>query len=279
MSGSEAARKKQALRGVGIGCGILVAAAVVGIGGTLWLKAKVADAVGTPEEVAAHVQQIDALDQKYPSGVPSEGEKLDTERVEAFFALRERLLPTYEQIASTLKTHEQQGRKADIRGGLETIGNVGELIRQLRDGFVEAADAQRMSPAEFTALSRIVYESYWRSRTEARVGERKVIERTIAQIDERLASNASSETERARLKEQRESLNAQLANLPLIAETPRNPDEPRPATILGANVTLLDKYRAKIERLAMPGLETFLFGERYTPPPAARAEGQDAEGQ
>lgn len=279
MSGSEAARKKQALRGVGIGCGILVAAAVVGIGGTLWLKAKVADAVGTPEEVAAHVQQIDALDQKYSSDTPSESEKLDAERVEAFLAIRERLLPAYEQVASTLTAREQQAREANILAGVEAISKAGEHIRELRDVFVEAADAHRMSPVEFTALSRIVYESYWQSRTEARIGERKVIERTIAQIDERLASNTLSESERARAKEQRESLNAQLASLPLVEERPHNPDAPRPTMILGANVTLLDKYRAKIERLAMPGLEAFLFGDRYRPPPTEGAEGQEAEGR
>lgn len=258
MSESATARRKRSFRGVGIGCGVLALAAAIAAAGVLWFESKVADVIETPDEVAVHLQAVEALDRKYSGALPSEHERLDRARVEAFLALREELLPIYVEYVEASRPLEQPAREGGIRSGIEAAGKTRKLVRRLREAFVTAADARGMSPAEFSELARIVYGVYWPLRTEARFGERKVIERTIAALDEQIASGALSEKERAFAQTQRANLRAQLEGLPRF-EFERPPTPP----ILGSNVTLLNEFHARIERLGMPALEQLLFSDRY----------------
>lgn len=258
MSESATAKKWRMYRIAGIGCGILALAAASTTAAALWLKVEVTDALETPDEIEAHTTAVEALDQKHSAPLPSEHERLDRARVETYLAIRERLLPIYDELVEAGRPLQQPANQGGVREGLEALGKTSELTRRLRQTFLEAVDAHGMSPAEFKALSRIVYGVYWPVRHEARVGERKVIERTLADIDAKLASGTLSASERAFALKQRANLAEQLAGLPL-----HEFDRPPVPPILGANVSLLNEFHAQIERVAMPGLEKLLFSERY----------------
>jgi hypothetical protein len=245
---------KKVLIGLGIGCGalMLVGVAMLVVGG-MWVKGKVEGAAEEFKAIEEQQNQIAELDRKFKFDKPKQGEplKLTEKRVEQYLAVRASLQPVFKGFEDRAKGLEKKGDK-DIGAAFQAVGMVSELVKQVRATFLEQLDRQRMSPAEFHAITGAIYSSWLaKGMAEMRKGSKEAMAQLRAQLTEQLENPELSDEHKEALLAQLEASETQLAQLP---------DSPAGEGVMLANATLLEKYKERIEKEANPALDAFLLG-------------------
>jgi hypothetical protein len=251
---------KKVLIGVGIGCGGLVLLAVIAVVvGALWVKGKVEGAVEQAEVLEAQSEQISALEAKYAFKAPAEGKPLRLEegRLKEYLAVRAAVMPVFRAFEAKANAFEKKNQGTQSLGaGLEAMGMVAGLIRDVRARYVEELERQKMSPTEFHTITGTIYSSHiGKGMAEVHQGHREVLGKATEELERRLADDSLSGDERVLLEQQLEAVRQQADAMP-SREVPREE-----LAVYEANLALLEKYKVQIENEANPALDLFLFGE------------------
>jgi hypothetical protein len=251
---------KKVLIGVGIGCGGLVllgviAMVVVGV----WAKSKLDGAVEQAEVLQEQGKQLEELEAKYPFQAPPDGKplRLEERRLEDYLAVRTAVLPVYKGFEAKAKVFEEKNKgKQSIGAGLEAMGMVTGLVKDIRAKYVEELARQQMSPSEFHTITGAIYSSHLgKGMAEVHQGHREALGQATAELERRLEDDSLSGEERSAVEQQLEALRQQSAAMP-SREVPREE-----LAVYQANMALLEKYKVQIENEANPALDIFLLGD------------------
>ncbi|MBI3181482.1 MAG: hypothetical protein HYZ28_05010 [Myxococcales bacterium] len=250
---------KKVLIGLGIGCGaliLLVVVATVGLG--MWAKGKVKGMVEAGEQMEEQQSELKALDKKYPFTPPPKGQplKIDDDRLTDYLAIRAGVAPVFKSFEEKSKDFEKRNRdKKSLSAGLEAMGMVGELFRQVRAAHIEQLDAQKMSPTEYHSITAAIYTSHiGKGMAQMQRGQREALEKQVAELEQRMEDESLSDQERELIEKQIEAMEQQLESLP-AGDAPS-----ADLAVHEANAALLDKYKVQIEKEANPALDIFLLG-------------------
>lgn len=252
---------KKVLVGMAIGCGALLLLGMVFIAvAFFWVKHKVEGAVEVAKVAEEQQRRSQTLNEKYPFEAPPEGEplRLEARRLEDYLAIRAAIVPVFKSFEGRAKDFQarHKGKANELGAGLEAMGMTLELIREVRQKWLEKLDERRMSPAEFHAITATVYSSYiGKGVANLQKGAREGLQKTLAELEQRLEEPNLTPEARSALEQQRDMVKEQLDSLP---EKGAVEDK---AKVWEANAELLEKYKVRIEHEANPALDLFLLSD------------------
>jgi hypothetical protein len=258
---------KKVLIGVGIGCGALVVLGVVGLGGAVfWAKGKVGGVVEATQQMEAQNQELTRLNSEFPFQAPAEGEALTLEeaRLVSYLAVREGALPVFEDFAKKSEAFEQEHEgKESVGAAVEAVNMLAGLTASVRGSYVKSLREQKMSPREFRTITTTIYASYMAGAMEAahQAGKegRASFEKMVADLDAQLEKEDLADEQREALEAQRTALQEQLAAMGEMEAQAQEGAAQR--AVLVKNAPLLEKYKARIEKVAHPGFDAFVMDD------------------
>jgi hypothetical protein len=111
-------------------------------------------------EMSRLEDRLTALDETFPPSTVS-SDALEPERLEAFLDIRDELQPRYERWDEVVREVESEGDS--WTGARDVLAASRDVLRTQ----IEALEARSMSPTEFRALERLVYDE-WLGRLDDR---------------------------------------------------------------------------------------------------------------
>lgn len=259
---------KKVLVGLGIGCGVLVLLAIVGVGvAGFWAKKTFGGVVEAGQQMQAQQQELTQLNQSYPFTPPPEGEvlKLQEARLNDYFAIREATLPLFKEFDNKGKELQNKGEEASVSDALKATNLLAEFMTKTRSAYIENLKKHRMSPKEFATITGAIYSSYMADSVgkvnEAMAEQREDFEKAREELDAKLADESLSEEERTMLEQQRDTLQAQLDAIDENAGAGMPHVDGKTQEVASVNVKLLEKFKTRIEQAYNPGLDALLMNE------------------
>lgn len=243
---------------IAIGCGLAVAlalaAVVVGVAGiAFWGKQKLEEAAGggiadlaeEQERIARYQQEAN----RNPFEAPADGVIAEA-RLLKFLAARRDVFDVYDAHRAEI---EALG-KGIHKPGLAAVGKTMRLVNALRLSLAKALAREGVSEAEYAWLVAQVYKTAWAAGIAKDTGGKQTSEavreaatKVTDELRRQLRDNPDLSAEQRRQLE--EALAAAERQGGLAAEASRSLDVPP------ANLELLERHRAEIEKYAMNGLE------------------------
>jgi len=243
---------KKVLIGAGIGCGLLM---VIGGIGAWYMLHKVSGVVASAQKMGVQMQaqeeQMKALDAKYPFTAPANGEPLalSEDRLQAYLAVREAALPIFEDFKKRGNEldakYKNAGKMEALSGAAEGMGMFTELTSKLRASYAKSLEAQKMGPAEFGAITGAIYAS---AMGAASAGQREVIKKQLAGLDEKLKTTTDPQM-KAALEQQKTMFEQMQTNAP----------SEKAEAVFVQNAKLTEKYKDRIEKAGNPAFDVFVM--------------------
>lgn len=239
--------------GVGIGCGTLL---LIGLGliiaGGIFVSKAVQSTADFSQHVQAQEKELASIDARYAFTPPPAGHplKLETARVEKYFAVRDALKPAYARFEE--KSKALQGKKtASVSDVMSATKMFAEVATDARAALIESLKKQEMSRREFSALTTTMVETTLNppdpAATKAR---REELKQTIAAVEKKLAAPSLPKEEKEALDDELSSDKSELESLP--------PDDPASAEIYASNAKLMEPYKERFEQGYNPVLDEIL---------------------
>jgi cell division protein FtsB len=260
---------KKVLIGVGIGCGVLLLAAVVVVGaGAFWAKRNLGGALEAGEQMAAQADELKKLNQAHPFTPPPDGTvlTLKEDRLDAYLAIREAALPVYKELEAKGEELDKkhQGGEVSVSDAMQAGSLLAQVMSKTRAAYIENLKKHRMSPNEFLAISGAIYNSEIANSmgeaNQAMASQREGVETAHAEIQKQLQNDALSEEERTALEQQAEALQTQLDLLDSEGGQAAIPQvDAKTQGVAAANMALLAKFKGRIEKANNPGFDALLI--------------------
>lgn len=273
---------------LGAGLGALGVLAIVSFGGVL-VRAKVraeerlSRAVDTAQEKQDALRELDA---RFAFPEPGEGRPLalDAQRLETYLAAREQALRAFER----LQREQARGEERED-GAMDEARGRAERSAALQAALAESLGHHSMSPSEFSAITgQLFYAPGADAATRSALRQLERGEERLARAAQRLErrleededlpepvrlalekQQQSLERQREALEKRREALEKQREALQerldaqeeatgAVAEDSESQAHHRVAE---ANARLRDRLRERLQRMASPSFDAFVFGD------------------
>ena len=255
--------------GLGVGCGVLVLVAIVGVVGVGWYaKQKLGGATAAIEQMQKQEQRLQALNRQYAFTAPAEGQvmALQPARLEAYLAIREAGLPVFadfEKKAEELK-QKSDGDQASLGDAMKGAGMLMELTTNMRETFISSLEKHSMSPAEFHATTQAIYSTAMgqaaQGMSKAMAEASEQMQSRIEELDAKLEDAKLPEAERQAVQTERDALYAQVENMGQGEGAAGQMGlAPGQDAVVTANAKLLETHKARIETAANPAFDMFIL--------------------
>jgi hypothetical protein len=237
---------------IAIGCGIAaVLAVVLAVGGIVglgyWGKRKLQSA-GFDTQSFTKMAELQKKAQALPFTPPSDG-VIAEERFVRFLEIRKAVFPLYEKHRAELDQQREKKQKTSFNDVMRFTG----IVSEVRSARLEAMLAQGMGTAEYDWLTQTVYRTQIGARIAAATGARNASQ-AIADAMEKARRDVEAERQRSGqgTAEREHALDETQRQLQLAGQAAQA--QAAAADVPAANLALFAKYKADIDRYAMPEL-------------------------
>jgi hypothetical protein len=237
---------------IAIGCGVaallaIVVAVALLVGGVLWGKKQLKNA-GFDSAKLSKFGELQKKINAMPFAPPADG-VIPEDRFVSFLAVRKAVFPVYEQNRATL----EQMRDKQHKPGLSDVVAMTGIVSSIQYARAEAMADQQLGTAEYAWMTQAVYKAHIGTRIAAATGG-KGASRTVSEAMERARKEIEAERQ--------ESAKGTAEREKALDETQRRLDAAGQAAqaqaaaldVPAANLALFEKYKADIDRYAMPEL-------------------------
>lgn len=253
---------KKVLIGAGIGCGALILIGVVVLGaGAFWAKDKLQGVAESAQKMQKQSKDLNALNAKYPFSAPKEGEplRLQKDRLEKYFTIRDALLPVYQRFEAKgkeleAKTKSQNGQ-ASLGDSMKAAGMVANLTTELRAAYINGLQQQGMSPSEFQYTTQAIFSAEPGTHTnDLNHAEQQSLEMTVKSLEQSLKNPGLSAEQKGEIQKQLDGARESLAEVNKNAA-----GSVQVTQVHTENAKLLAPYKDRIEKEINPGLDALLI--------------------